>query len=769
MLGRERRLSLPSPHRARRGAMEKGQGDVARASLARSGGRDACDGVRPKQMEGMERGVSKLSLKRGVACPQSSHRFSRARAEREALRCTCFPHTPSTGTHTMMAALSEPKPPMQLRERHPLFARPTQKKTALAVEHARRRRSAELHPLSGPSPGRAASDWLSLWYIKSGRKPLPSICRTRFPGAPRRIPPALSPSQPLLSLIQPNSALRPAVKFARRKHTPLSLMVDDAAVADSHLASPEAGVSSPQPPASSWWSKASPARPPPAAAPVAAAAAPSPSSWRPWGAAAAAAPSPTPSGRQAWGGEGGGDGLTAPPPWSAAASPRRPARRPGGAGPPPRPPRQAAAPPAFDPASDLASHVATVLASIGATVRTARAAALLAGAALGGTTCLAGWVLLASLLAARSLAPPSAVVTRDLWVDYTASPATGVASFLPDPAAAALVAAAAQEKKEGAATTLAALMPRAFPAGRRLDVWLAMDAPDVDVRGGGGGAAGDVFQVRAELLAPDGRVLAAASRPALLPPRSRAARALRSAALVPLVVLGLADELRTLRVPLFAGYRDRADAPFVALRIALAGRAPAGSLPAAGPGPPPALAAVRGIVSHRLGLARRLLYYVRPGDALAWPLFALAAAAIAGGGAAAALCGLGWALTAGRGGGRGRGGNDDDAPRPPWEAPSAAPSGAATPSIAGTEDGGEDESWDGDDGGGGGGGEWAAGREPSVITSFSSDGDEDAGDAAASISSSSGEEEYTDSVPGSPAVGRWVAPGGAGLRWRGGG
>lgn len=542
-------------------------------------------------------------------------------------------------------------------------------------------------------------------------------------------------------------------------------MVDDTGAARRHhLTSPEAATAAPPPPPTSWWpSKASPAGGGPPSTAAAAAAAPSPSRWRPWG--STAAPSPTPSGRhQPWESSGGLNSA----PWSAASSPRRVAQRWGGA---PQPPHAHAHPPPFDPSSDLASHVATVVASIVGTVRTMRSAALLAGSALGGTACFAGWVLLLSLLATRSFAPPAAVVTRDLWVDYTASPATGVASFLPDPAAAALVAAAAQEAAaQGKKATTTLTLPRAFPAGRRLDVWLAMEAPDVDARGGGGGAAGDVFQVRAELLAPDGRVLAAASRPALLPPRSRAARALRSAALAPLVVLGLADELRTLRIPLFSGYRDRPDAPFVALRIALAGRVPAGASPAAGPGAPPALAAVRGIVSQRLGLARRLLYYVRPGDALAWPLFALAAAAIAGGGAAAALCGLGWALTAGWVGGRGgRGGSgagEDDAVRPPWEA--AGPSGAATPSIAGTEDGGpgaEDESWDGGDG------EWAAqagpdGREASVVISSSSD---DGDDEAASISSSTGEEEdYVDSVPGSPVGGS----GGAwadGLRRRGGG
>ena len=522
-------------------------------------------------------------------------------------------------------------------------------------------------------------------------------------------------------------------------------MVDDAAAAYARrcLTSPEAACPGPAPPSGSgWWpAKASPARP----------GAPSPG-WRPWG-----------------GGGGGGEDRPSAP-WSAASSPRRAgttaAGRWGGGG-PGSPPALHHPHPAFDPASDLASHVAALLASIASTVRTARSAALLLGSAAGGAACLAGWALLLALLAARALAPPADVVTRDLWVDYTASPASGVASFLPDPAAAALVAAAAQEgpTKGNAATTL----PRAFPAGRRLDVWLAMEAPDVDARGGGGGAAGDVFQVRAELLAPDGRVLAAASRPALLPPRSRAARALRSAALAPLVVLGLADELRTLRVPLFSGYRDRPDAPFVALRVALAGRVPAGTSPAAGPGPPPALAAVRGVVSHRLGLARRLLYYVRPGDALAWPLFALAAAAIAGGGAAAALCGLGWALTAGRrgGGGVGGGGGDRDehGGGRPWDGPpSATPSGAATPSAAGTEDGrGEDDApweertereW---------GGLAGPGREPSVIISSSDEEEEGGvGAAAGSASISSGSEEFVDSVPGTPEEG-------GGLRWRGGG
>ena len=193
----------------------------------------------------------------------------------------------------------------------------------------------------------------------------------------------------------------------------------------------------------------------------------------------------------------------------------------------------------FDPAKQHSSGARRPLGhSVTATraARAVRGAALLAGAAAGGMAAVAGWALLLSLLAARTLAPPAASLARPLYFDYTATPAVAEATFLGEGVAAAAAAAAAIAARKGVAPPAS---PRAFPPGRRVDVWLAVEAPE-------DGRPADVFQVRADLLGVDGRVLATASRPALVPPRSRAARALRGALLAPLVVLGLADDLQVL-------------------------------------------------------------------------------------------------------------------------------------------------------------------------------------------------------------------------------
>ena len=263
----------------------------------------------------------------------------------------------------------------------------------------------------------------------------------------------------------------------------------------------------------------------------------------------------------------------------------------------------------------LARRKAAVAAKLAAAARSrAKGAAVAALGAGGVVLALSGWGLVAALFLTRSLAPAAVELGRDLWVDYTLSPAVGVASFLPE-GAAPLPASfsppysppspptdGAKAGREGArgmspADAAKARAARPFPAGRRLDIWLSLEAPLDD---GFSAAAyspsaaaaalvspsSDLFQVRAELLSPEGRVLASASRPAMLPRRSRAARLLRSLLLAPLVVAGLVsgDEVAALRLPLFSGYRESADAPLVAVRVALQGRGGAAGQPPPGAG-----------------------------------------------------------------------------------------------------------------------------------------------------------------------------------------
>jgi len=326
-----------------------------------------------------------------------------------------------------------------------------------------------------------------------------------------------------------------------------------------------------------------------------------------------------------------------------------------------------------------------VAAKLAAAARSrAKGAAVAALGAGGVVLALSGWGLVAALFLTRSLAPAAVELGRDLWVDYTLSPAVGVASFLPE-GAAPLPASfsppysppspptdGAKAGREGArgmspADAAKARAARPFPAGRRLDIWLSLEAPLDD---GFSAAAyspsaaaaalvspsSDLFQVRAELLSPEGRVLASASRPAMLPRRSRAARLLRSLLLAPLVVAGLVsgDEVAALRLPLFSGYRESADAPLVAVRVALQGRGGAAGQPPPGAGlgagaaaaPPPALRSLTAHARQRLPPLAAALYRVRPGDALAAPLFLLGASAVLVGSTVAAGAAAVWVASA---------------------------------------------------------------------------------------------------------------------------
>jgi len=319
------------------------------------------------------------------------------------------------------------------------------------------------------------------------------------------------------------------------------------------------------------------------------------------------------------------------------------------------------------PLSSLAKRKAAAAKLAAAARSRAKGAAVAAFGAGGIVLALSGWGLVIALFLARSLAPAAVELGRDLWVDYTLSPAVGVVSFLPESAAplpASFVAlspfsSSSSSKdpmmtEQGMSPTDAAeaKAARPFPSGRRLDIWLSLEAPLDDGFSSSSyspsaaaaamvSPSSDLFQVRAELLSPQGKVLASASRPAMLPRRSRAARFLRSLLLAPLVVAGLAtgDEVAALRLPLFSGYRESADAPLVAVRVALQGRG-------ARPAPPPALRSLTAHVRQRLPLISALLYKVRPGDALAAPLFLLGASAVLVGSTVAAGAAAVWFASA---------------------------------------------------------------------------------------------------------------------------
>lgn len=114
-----------------------------------------------------------------------------------------------------------------------------------------------------------------------------------------------------------------------------------------------------------------------------------------------------------------------------------------------------------------------------------------------------------------------------------------------------------------------------------------------------------------------------------------------SLALSPLRVLGVGGGIRRLRVPLFHGYRERQEAPFMAAHVAVKARNPLN--------PAEVVSAVLK-VRLRLGIVRRVIYWFRPRPVLALALGAGGLGLLLGGGATA-LAFIALLLLAGFGGG----------------------------------------------------------------------------------------------------------------------
>ncbi|KAK9843525.1 hypothetical protein WJX81_007180 [Elliptochloris bilobata] len=225
--------------------------------------------------------------------------------------------------------------------------------------------------------------------------------------------------------------------------------------------------------------------------------------------------------------------------------------------------------------------------------------------------------LLLFLLVSRALAPAAAHFQRDLYFDYTTSDVAATASFLFTGAAASeppFVKVQVVDSDQGRMAR-----PRMLPPGQRMDVWLELDMPESN-----GASSGDMFQVRGKLLTSDGRMLAAVSRPCLVPHRSPLVRMFRMAWRAPLELLGLGSERQVLRLPLFLGYRELRDAPFATFHATLQARARGGEVPR--------LYSAKAHVYLRLGPLRRIFYWARPGYLATLLLAAAALAALGGGG-----------------------------------------------------------------------------------------------------------------------------------------
>jgi len=175
-----------------------------------------------------------------------------------------------------------------------------------------------------------------------------------------------------------------------------------------------------------------------------------------------------------------------------------------------------------------------------------------------------------------------------LHFDYTASPPTATAVFLPP-------RWVVNERVAAGAPAHA----RALPPGTRFDLAVRLLLPEHPAN-----LAVGLFQVVATLQRADGAPIAAASRPAALPYRSLPVRWARRAALGPLLAAGLVGEAAEVEVPLFAGFADTRAQPLAQLQVQLVGRA--------GGGPVPQVAAATAVLRLRLGPLAHALHR--------WPL-----------------------------------------------------------------------------------------------------------------------------------------------------
>jgi hypothetical protein len=235
--------------------------------------------------------------------------------------------------------------------------------------------------------------------------------------------------------------------------------------------------------------------------------------------------------------------------------------------------------------------------------------------AASGAVAGAGLALLLFLLFTFSLAPPRDTFARPLALDFSASDLVGQALFLPE-----------AQLGDGLLPATPQRDARFLAPSQPVDVWVELEVP----RDSGQGVA----QVVAQLTSLDGRVAAKASRAVML--RSDW-WSLGSMSLTPLRWLGLGGDVRRLHVPLFRGYRDKREVPFMAATVSIKTRNPAWAAEVVS-------ATLK--VRLRLGLLRRAIYSLRPGPLVALALGCAAIGMLLGGGGAALLF-LGLLLYAG--------------------------------------------------------------------------------------------------------------------------
>lgn len=258
-----------------------------------------------------------------------------------------------------------------------------------------------------------------------------------------------------------------------------------------------------------------------------------------------------------------------------------------------------------------------------ATVTTLKTVTLLSTSAICAGLAWLGGSMLFYILLSRYFSPEAAHHSRSLYFDYTKADAVATAHFLPD-----------IQYNRAMLSAAAASQARFLSSRQRFDVWLELATPEAH------GQEGDeVFQVIGELLSADGRVAGTSSRPCLVRQGYWLSRTFKFWLTAPFAIVGLWDERREVRIPLFSNYREQATTPFVVFKATLQPRAGGGRLPQ--------LYEAKVHVRLRLGIISRLLIMTKPGSMVTWILVAASLISLFGGGLGSVALFLLWFVTRG--------------------------------------------------------------------------------------------------------------------------
>jgi hypothetical protein len=237
---------------------------------------------------------------------------------------------------------------------------------------------------------------------------------------------------------------------------------------------------------------------------------------------------------------------------------------------------------------------------------TVRSALLVLTAVMAATVAAGGMSVLGYLLATHAFTP------RQLQYSIPLAPEIVNESIVADAIVLPLTSGSIRQE----AVQQPASAARLLPPGMYIDLYIDLEIPyyrSLDQRG----VRSDVAHVTTELRSTNGRLADRAVQTVLLRRSGSMLRTLKS----PLRWMGFVEDTQIIPLKVFANYKEQADRPFTALHVAIK------SLNHLAP----EILNVRSRVRLRLGLIRRLLFYIKPNVLLALVLGSCAvAAAVAG-------------------------------------------------------------------------------------------------------------------------------------------